>query len=236
MAKGIRGPGAPPPTSPTLQQKEAARVKQQQRSGAASADAARLASQAGFQRLQRGARKGGLDIGDSTRAPIPLPNDDVDPDAWSPEQLEAAQDSLALASTQLDDASELSAGEVLGEALVRTSFFPTEADVATLQAFADDSVPVEADLGQASQHLTELFGMSLSDETPLGQRLLAAGLVVAGESTAVVSGDGGLDPGALAAGVQKVTQRSNQAVGEAQKMNKGISKELSVHRTFVFKR
>jgi hypothetical protein len=49
-------------------------------------------------------------------------------------------------------------------------------------------------------------------------------------------GEGSLNEKKLAKGLQKVTERGNQAVGEAQRMNKGIDRELNVQRTFVFKR
>ena len=94
----VREPLGPLPLQ-NLQQKEADKVKKEQASKATSAaDAARIASQAGFQRAQR--KKGKLDVGDSSRAPIPLPDDDIDSEAWSAERLNGAQESLGLASAQ----------------------------------------------------------------------------------------------------------------------------------------
>jgi len=36
--------------------------------------------------------------------------------------------------------------------------------------------------------------------------------------------------------LRKVTEKGNQSVGQAQKMNKGIDQQLNLQRTFVFKR
>ena len=70
----------------------------------------------------------------------------------------------------------------------------------------------------------------------MGQRLLAAGLVVAGEASALRRQTDGLEDSALAEGLQKVTKRGNQAVAEAQRMNKGVNEKLNLQRTFLFKR
>jgi hypothetical protein len=85
-------------------------------------------------------------------------------------------------------------------------------------------------------NVERLFSIKLDKEVPLGHKVLAAGLVAAGESGSVDVEKGKLNEKKLAAGVQKVTERSNQAVGEAQKNIKGIDRELNVQRTFVHRR
>ena len=91
-------------------------------------------------------------------------------------------------------------------------------------------------LDDVSSNVGRLFGIELPDECPVGHKVLAAGLVVAGEPESVQVDKGKLKEKELAGGIEKVTKRGNQAVEEAQKMSKGINKELSVQRTFVFKR
>ena len=221
-----------------LQQKEGQQVKQQKAQNLTSSDRARLASQAGFQKTNRkGAKKGGLEIGDSSKAPIPLPDDDVDPDAWSQEALDGAQGSFALAGSQFGEIAEAGeAGASLGAAVVGSSYLPTEEDIAEMDDIAKrghEPVPM---MDEVSVNSAKLFGIKFPEETPVGHKVLAVGLVVAGEQESVKVGDGALDEAKLAGGIEKVTKKGNQAVGEAQKMNKGINKELSVHRTFVFKR
>src|SRR5690349_16354325 len=103
MPNEIRRPGvgrpAPREALPTLNEKEAEKVKAEQTHQQISTnDAARAAQQAGFQRARRRGKR--LDIGDSSHTPIPLPDDEVTDEAWSPERLEAAQDSLTMASAQ----------------------------------------------------------------------------------------------------------------------------------------
>jgi hypothetical protein len=235
-ADGIRGPGI---QQPTLQQKESQQVKQQQKGQVSSQDAARIAQQAGFARADRKkGKKGSFDIGDSSRSPIPLPDDDIDGDAWSGEKLDGAQQSLGLASAQfgelaaLDDDTEVS----IGAASVGGSFMPTEDSIADLEDLAKRPAPEPLPMDEVTTNVERLFNIKLDEEVPLGQKILATGLVVAGEAGSVDVGGGKLDEKKLAGGLQKVTERSNQAVGEAQKMNKGITTELNVQRTFVFKR
>jgi len=219
-----------------LQQKEGEQVKQQQANKTSSADAARLASQAGFQRLHRKKRKS-IDIGDSSGAPIPLPDDDIDPDAWEQQKLDDAQGSLTLASAQFNEVARAEEGEApLAESVVGSSFMPLEDDMEQMQVLADRPPKPVPMLDEVSNSVNALFGIELTEEVPVGQKVLAAGLVVAGESEAVQVRDGNLKEKELAGGIEKVTKRGNQAVGEAQKMSKGINKELNVQRTFVFKR
>ena len=80
-------------------------------------DAARVAQQAGFHKSKK--RKVGFDVGDSSQAPIPLPGDELDPDAWSQQSLDNAQEMLSSAGPQLEGAiTDLKDGLGLGEAFV----------------------------------------------------------------------------------------------------------------------
>jgi hypothetical protein len=201
----------------------------------ASQDAARIAQQAGFQRLGT-SKKRNFDVGDSSRSPIPIPDENED-DVWTQERLDSAQENLMMASAQFAEAARSpEAGGSLAEALVGSSFLPTESDTAGLQALADKEPPPPMALDDVTTDVKRLFNIELKDEVPLGHKVLATGLVVAGEAGCVSVDQGGLNEQNLANGLQKVTERGNQAVGEAQKMSKGISRELNVQRTFVFKR
>jgi hypothetical protein len=234
---GPMRPGSLPGQQPaSLQDKEQAKVVQQQQRppGKISAqDAARLAQQAGFQRGQKKPLRG-LDLGDSSRSPIPVPDDELDTDAWSPERLESAQQHMALAGTQLDEAA--AGAKELAEALAASAFLPTDDGMKRLQDLAERPAPEAVAMGEVTANVRSLFGIALADDAPLGHALIVAGLVVAGEAGAVELAGGTLVEARLAGGVQKVAERSNQAVGEAQKMSKGVSLEVNRQRTMVFKR
>lgn len=233
-ANGIGG--VKPQQAQSLQQKEAVQVKQQAKADVSKQDAARLAQQAGFTRAAQ-KKKGGPNIGDSSRAPIPLPDDDVDPSAWSSEQLEGAQQNLGLASAQFGEVAEAEDTEPsIGAAAIGSSFLPTEDSITEMEDLAKRPAPQPIPMDEVTTNVERLFNIKLDADVPLGHKILAAGLVVAGEPGSVDVGDGRLDEKKLAGGLRKVTERSNQSVGEAQKMNKGINRELNVQRTFMFKR
>ena len=242
MANEIRGgggirPGQLPGQQPaSLQEKEQAKLQGQQRplGKLSPQDAARLAQQAG---LVKGQRKGpkGLDLGDSSRAPIPLPDDDTDTEVWSPEGLEEAQQDMSLASTHLGEAQKPSP-QPMAETITATSFVPTEEGLAALEALAGRAAPEPLALDEVTTSVKSLFDIELSADAPVAHKLLAAGLVVAGEASAIEADARGVNEQKLAGGIQKVAERSNQAVGEAQKMSKGVSRELNLRRTFVVKR
>ena len=231
----VRGPLGPQQLQ-NLQQKEAEQVKKEQTSKATSAaDAARIASQAGFQRAPQ--KKGKLDVGDSSRSPIPLPDDDVSSEAWSSERLNGAQESLGLASAQFGEVAKGGeGGSSIGATVLASSYLPTEEDLAELEDLAKRPAPQPMPLEEVTTNVERLFNIKLDDDVPVGHKVLATGLVVAGEPGSVSVAKGRLDEQRLAGGIQKVTERGNQAVGQAQKMSQGISRELNVQRTFVFKR
>ncbi len=233
-ANGIGG--IKPQQAQSLQQKEAQKVEQQQKAGVSKQDAARLAQQAGFTRAAY-KKKGSPNVGDSSRAPIPLPDDDVDPNAWSNEKLDGAQKSLGLASAQFGEIARAEDTEPnIGATAIGSSFLPIEDSITEMEDLAKRPAPEAIPMEEVTSNVERLFNIKLDEEVPLGHKILATGLVVAGEAGSVDVGQGRLDEKKLAGGLQKVTERSNQSVGEAQKMNEGINRELNVQRTFMFKR
>jgi hypothetical protein len=236
-ANEIRG-GVLPAGPATIQENEAERVAQQaQKQKISQADQARIAQQAGFVKAQQKKKPKGFDIGDSSHSPIPLPEDDIDPEQWSAEKLDGAQQNLGLASAQFREvAAEESPNVDLAGSVVGSSFLPTEEDLADLEDLAKRPAPQPIPLEEVTTNVERLFHIKLDQDIPAGHKLLAAGLVAAGELGSVSVDKGRLDEKKLAAGIQKITEKSNQAVGEAQKMSKGIGRELNVQRTFVHKR
>ena len=221
-----------------LNKAEKQEAQQQAKNRTSSADAARIASQAGFQRI--GAKKTGkgFNIGDPSSQPYALPDDELDPDVWSQERLEDAQGSLALAGSQFGEAAQGVGGEAsLGAVVVGSSYMPTEEDLEEMEDLAKRSPPKPMPmLDEMSHSISAFFNIENLDEVPIGHKVLAAGLVVAGEPDSVEVEDGKLKENQLAGGLEKVTKRGNQAVAEAQRMNKGINEKLNVQRTFMFKR
>lgn len=240
--KDIRG-RLPPGATPTLNQTEQAQVKQDKKDKLRSKDAGRLAQQAGFQKVGKDKKKR-LSLGDSSQAPIPLPDDELDPDAWSQQGLDSAEQALGSADARLaqalSEAQEAAEGRGLGLNLLEAGFMPTEADLGRLQAISEREAQLNEEeyekLKTVGQSVGSLFGIQFGDDTPVAHQVMAAGLLVAGESETVVQDGDALDEKELASGVQKVTSNGNQAVQKAKTMNQGIGKELSVHRTMVFKR
>lgn len=220
-----------------LNKKEAQQAKLQKAEKATSSDAGRLASQAGFQRLTKKSKKG-FDIGDGGAQRYALPDEDTQPDAWSQERLEGAQGSLSLASSQFGQmAGAEGATASLGASVIGSSYMPTEEDLEEMEDLARRKPPKPLPmLDEMSHSVSALFGIELDEDVPIGHKVLAAGLVVAGEQGSVNVDKGKLEEKTLADGIQKVTKRGNQAVGEAQRMNKGINQQLNLQRTFVFKR
>ena len=232
----VVAPQGPSVTKTDLSSIEAQKARDASNKRIASQDAARIAQQAGFQRLGPSKKKRGFDVGDSSHAPIPIP-DEQDEDVWTQERLDKAQENLSLASAQFAEAARSpEAGGSLAEGLVGSSFLPTEGGVSGLQSLAGREPPAPMALEDVTTDVKRLFNIELKDEVPLGHKVLATGLVVAGEAGCVQVDQGGLNEQNLANGLQKVTERGNQAVGDAQKMSKGIGRELNVQRTFVFKR
>jgi hypothetical protein len=203
-----------------------------------AADAERLISQAGYQRNSGRKRDKNIDVGDSSQAPIPLPVDDVDESQWEGRSLDDAQEDLTLqGATFAQVAEELGDIEdpaTLWKKLLAHTFKPTEEDVAKLQAL-ESAAPEPLDLETVHASVGSHFGVKL-EGAGQGPTLVAAALLVAGVHDAVQTTPVGLAPQALARGIQKVVQSGHKAVDSAKSMNQGINKNLSMHRTFVFKR
>ncbi len=224
----------------SLQQKEAQQVKQDIAKGPkgkiTAQDAARIASQAGFKRLGAKKRKG-FNVGSSADQENPLPEDELDLEAWSQEGLESAQGSLTLAGSQLGDIAKAGAeGVSMGAALVGGTYLPTEEDIAEMEDLAERKPTPIPLMEEVSNSVNQLFGIELNEDVPVGHRVLATGLLVAGEQDAVEVENGQLNEGSLAGGVEKVTKRGNQAVDDAGRMNKGIDQEINRNRTFMYRR
>jgi hypothetical protein len=207
------------------------------------AEAERFYSQAGFSRLGRKRGKG-VELDDVTQGPIPLPVDEVDESAWDQSTLDDAQQEMTLQGAQLNELQSRCApggetpppvGSQLFGHLVGIAFKPTEADLARLQALADAPPPPEVALGAVHSHLASLFGID-ARALPAGPAMVAASLVVAGMASAVQLEGDSLKAQPLATGLQAVVERSNGAVEGARTMSSGISKQLALQRTFVFKR
>ena len=241
--KNIRPGPSPVVTRPSLNEKEQVGVKQDKAAKLKNKEASRLAQQAGFQRVKDG-KRGRLSLGDSSQAPIPLPDDELDAEAWSQEGLESAEQALSSADVHfeqaLKDVAQGGAGKTLGKSLLESGFMPVEEDLEKLQALSEReselSEEAHEQLKVVGQSIGLLFGIELGEGVSVAQQVMAAGLIVAGEPDQVrVVGDE-LDEQQLASGVQKVTTKGTQAVEQAKTMNQGIGKELNVHRTMVFKR
>jgi hypothetical protein len=231
----IRSGKAGPIQVPATEQKAQAQVQKKDAKKVSPQDAARLAQQAGFHKSKRG--RGGFDVGDSSQAPIPLPDDELDPDAWSQQGLDNAQQTLSSAGPQLESAiADLKDGLGLGEAFVEGAFMPTEKDLARLQALKEREPEPQPDMDSVSESLKNLFGVEFNEDMSVAERAMAVGLMVAGQSEQVKIDDGTINREELLAGLRKVTEKGNQSVGQAQKMNKGIDQQLNLQRTFVFKR
>jgi len=229
-------PGQITPQATGLNEAEAQKLQRQPKKLSAE-DAARIAQQAGYVRGKQ--KKRGIDIGDSSHAPIPLPDDDADADAdvWSQERLNEAQESLMLASAQMSELAKNGSLETsFAETVAGSSFLPTEEGVIDLENLSKRPAPEPIPLEEVTTNVERLFHIHLGDEVSVGHKVLATGLVVAGEGESVHVEKGGINEQRLVNGVQRVTERSNQAVGEAQRMSKGINKEINLQRTFVFKR
>ncbi len=246
MANEIRTPGVPQnpapqvPTQRPAVLREAEKVVQPQQQPAnklSPQDAARLAQQAGFQRTQKRRGASHLDVDDLGRTPIPVPEEEGGPEAWDGEKLNDAQQHMALMSARLAEIATEESSEPFAERLISLGFLPTEEDLCRLESLSGSPEPEALpSMDEAAENVRKLFGVELSSEVPLGHALLVAGLVVAGEGGHAAVKGGAVDEQKLASGMKTIVQRSNQAVGDAQKMNMGINRELNLQRTFVFKR
>ncbi len=237
MKAGQIRPGFVPiqPQKGDLSTKEKAQTQKSQTSKLNQQKAANLAGREGFQRSS--SKKGkGINIGDSSRAPIPLPDDETNTEAWNQETLTGAQENLSMAAGHFDEVTKANDEVSMGASVVGASFLPTEKEIKIMQNLADRPAPEPIPMDEVTTNVELFFDIKLNEDVPLGHKVLAAGLVVAGESGSVKVKDGKIKEKDLADGVQKVSEKGNQAVGQAQRMNKGVDRELNLQRTFVFRR
>jgi hypothetical protein len=212
----------------------------------APADAERLVSQAGFARSKK-KKPGDLDLGDSSSAPIPLPQDDVDAGMWSGEALAQVQGQMGLQGAALARA-KTSGGNIkdmlsMFQEIIGQSYNPTDEDAARLNAVTENPTPDAAGMQVMAQAAQAHFGLDIAGLSP-GSQLMAASLLVAGQSSqvSVLPGPDGepqkrsLDGERLLAGVQNVVDDGRKAVDDGRRMNDGVVKNLAMHRTFVAKR
>lgn len=238
MAKsGGVGPGGIKPQVPNVGQQQTQKTNQQRAQRKPANDAQRVAQQAGFHRFNKTKRRA-FDIGDSSQAPIPMPDDDVDPEVWTQEGLDSAQENLAMVGSQLEEVTKQTETEQasMAEGLASSSFLPTEGGVSKMQELAERPAPEPIPMEEVSNSVKKHFDLDLEETVPMGHRLVATGLVVAGESQAVQRDGDGLSEKSLSQGLQKVTTNGNEAVRRAKDMSSGVNREVSLNRTFMFKR
>lgn len=221
-------------------------------------DAERLVSQAGFARAKK-RRPGDLDMGDSSQAPIPLPEDDVDSSMWSAEALTDVQAQLGVQSSLLRAVREQAAAgqgsalpggaKGLWQAMVGAAFGEdgeggqADGGGSRLAVLTQTPPPDPKGMARMAQGAQSHFGIELAGLDP-GAQLMAASLLVAGQHTqvAVVPAEGGaqgdttLDGSKLTTGVEAVLNGGRAAVDDGRRMNEGVVKNLAMHRTFVAKR
>ena len=232
-------PSGPRPASKAEQQL-VEQVNEQVVRRPSAGEVERLHSQTGYQKL--GKRRRGLDLEGLTEAPIPLPIEEVDETAWDQQSLDEAQEELTMQGVQLKQLAEEVAEEGAQEGtvgvfgrLIKRTFKPTQEGVAKLQALETRQTPPPPGMQDVHNNLDKLFGLKLQGVSQ-GAAMVATALVVAGLSDAVLPSDDSLEPKALCRGMQKMVDNSNTSVEDARTMSSGISKQLALHRTFMFKR
>ena len=173
---------------------EAQKVREANDKRIASQDAARIRSGSRFPAPPAPRRSARPTSATPSHSPIPIPDDEQDEEVWTQERLDSAQENLMMASAQFAEAARSpEAGGSLAEALVGSSFLPIESDTAGLQALADREPPPPVALEDVTTDVKQLFNIELKDEVPLGHKVLATGLVVAGEAGCVQVDQDGLN-------------------------------------------
>lgn len=222
-----------------------------------AADAERMASQAGFVRSGAKKKGQGLDLGDASRGPIPLPEDDVDTSEWSNEGLTAAQSELlghtvrlgrgkAKARGGLKAAFAAIVGGLGGEGGAHDDAEASEDDDAAtaerrarLQALVEQSPPAPPAMAALAKSVQTHFGIDIAG-APAGAALVATSLLVAGHAenvqVAAVPGAKELVADNLMDGLQRVVEEGRAATDDARRRTEGVSRAMALQRTFVPKR
>lgn len=155
-----------------------------------AADVERLASQAGFSRTGGKKNKKGIDLGDSSQAPIPLPEDDLDgtdpANAMNYESLAEAQSQMLHHGAAMTRSRGSGTRSLLGmwQALIAgegTQDEDEEVDEAReargkhLQSLASEIPPDAEAMAGLAASIREQFGIDLAG-TPIGPQMMAASL------------------------------------------------------------
>lgn len=238
------GRGEQPTTGPDARSTGAKKVS--------AADAERMVSQAGFARSGAKKKGTGLELGDASRGPIPLPEDDVDTSEWSSEGLAEAQAQLLGHTVQLRRSRGRAKGGLSGAFAAIIGGDPASDDAgedgdatavterhAHLQALAAQTPPPPPAMAALAKSIQAQFGIDFTGSPP-GAALVAASLLVAGHpnDVQVAAAPGGkeLVADALMQGLQRVVEEGHTAAEDARRRSEGVTKNLAMHRTFVPKR
>lgn len=190
-------------------------------------DAARVVQGAGFVRPGASKRKS-ADASDPLSGQLVLPDSELDLDAQS---LESLKSSLAR--------TEEMAGKLMGIEQAPGESSPS----AFCEALLTFSPEKELYLREIAERATEPLPDALEDALKeallsLGERAspgaTTAELLV--QLSAKVAGLPAEASSDVITAARSLCKKANQSVGQAQKMIQGIDQQLSVHRTFVFRR
>lgn len=266
MADNIRSKqaGIPTNTPSELRQSTPTSVPNKttpQKTSVTPNDAARVASQAGFERGgMQPLKQKAFNAGDYSQQSIQLdPSDLGSGEAWSLENLGKANSSILLhtsafsalaaacrqrlqrrknpaAQQEGNEEAPLVTDESFGGAIIGSQFLPTEEGVADLQNLAAQISQPEVktpSLAGMSSDLKLATGVQLPENTAVALKAMSASLVVAGYAEAVQNSDGQLNEEALALGVKQAFEGVKNAMGEGLQMLRGIELNLKMPRTFV---
>lgn len=211
--------------SPTNQTPTTA--KPQKSAAGQAQDAARVAQGAGF--VRHGAqRKRNADASDPLSGQLVLPESELDLDGQSMAALKSClerAEGMASKLGGLPAAPERQGAEALCEALAG---FTPDTEL-RFQALSErESEPLPSGLEEALR--TALVGIG---ENPKPGASVAELLV---QLSARVAGLEEGESGDVISAARTLCKKANQSIGQAQKMINGIDQQLSVHRTFVFRR
>ena len=189
-------------------------------------DAARVAQGAGFVRQgAHGKRK--ADASDPLSGQLVLPDSELELDTQSLAALKSCLERTEGMAAKLGGAgtSDTGGAASLCDALV--AFTPeTEVRLQSLSERAEEPQP--SGLEEAIRASLTSLGESPQPGASVAELLVQLSAKVAG-LPADASGD-------VITAARTLCKKANQSIGQAQKMINGIDQQLSVHRTFVFRR
>ena len=190
-------------------------------------DAARVAQGAGFVRQgAHGKRK--ADASDPLSGQLVLPDSELDLDSQSLAALKSCLERTEGMAAKLGGSagsSESEGAASLCDALV--AFTPeTELRLQSLSERAEEPLPS----GLEDAVRSSLIALG---ESPQAGASVAELLVQLSAKVAGLPADASSD---VITAARSLCKKANQSIGQAQKMINGIDQQLSVHRTFVFRR